>query len=358
MRPRSTPKTGHAGLGRDLRPAAPRALREGRRELARIDVAVGREVRGTEHSLGRHRRKEPLRLLGRDQLERQAEGLGPAGLAAQLLHPLLGRGEAERSDLVPAGLEADLVAERPVEVDRGHHHARERERAAQLADEPRRVEGRAARQVRALAEHHVVPAELGQPVGDRATPDAASDHDRACPLPHAERRLETGLGGRAPQPLEVLIGVGHEVEVELRDRLLDDSPHRLPEVGHEAHERQRPRVGGAVGLEQRALAVLVERVVDREVRQVEERVAHPGVLPVHDPDPLAVVDEVGRQQVVVTGDHAAPPHGEPRSGARARAPANRSPEGGVRARSRSPHRPRPRGTSRSARRWEVRRAAV
>ena len=40
-------------------------------------------------------------------------------------------------------------------------------------------------------------------------------------------------------------------------------------------------------------------MVDAEVAEVEERVAHPRVLPVDDPDPRAVVDEVGVEQVVV-----------------------------------------------------------
>ena len=57
-----------------------------------------------------------------------------------------------------------------------------------------------------------------------------------------------------------------------------------------------------IALQERALAVGVEPVVDREVRQVEERVAHAGVLPVDDPEPLPVVDEVRGQQVVVAGD--------------------------------------------------------
>ena len=104
-------ETGHAGLGRDLRPAAPRALCERHRELARVDVAVGGQIRRAEHPVDGHRREKPLGFLGRDEVERQAEGLGPAGLAMQLLHPLLGRGKAERADLVPAGLEADLVSE-------------------------------------------------------------------------------------------------------------------------------------------------------------------------------------------------------------------------------------------------------
>ena len=56
-----------------------------------------------------------------------------------------------------------------------------------------------------------------------------------------------------------------------------------------------------VGGEQRLLVGLVELVVDREVGEVEVAVAHPRVLPVDDPEALAVGDEVGREQVVVAG---------------------------------------------------------
>ena len=58
----------------------------------------------------------------------------------------------------------------------------------------------------------------------------------------AQRLLKGLLRRRSPQPPEVLGGIGDEVEVELRDPLLDDAPHGLPEVGHEAHEPERPRV--------------------------------------------------------------------------------------------------------------------
>ena len=160
--PHADPRDARALL--DLGPAAPRALGERERELARVDVAVRRQVRRAEHAVRRHRREELLRLGRRDQLEREAEGLRPARLARDLLHPLRRRGEPERADLVPAGLEADLVLERPVQLDALHHHPRQRERAPQLADEPGRVERRAARQLGPLDEHDVVPAEAREPV--------------------------------------------------------------------------------------------------------------------------------------------------------------------------------------------------
>jgi len=59
--------------------------------------------------------------------------------------------------------------------------------------------------------------------------------------------------------------------------------------------RRLPEVGG----EEDLVLLGVQVVVDAEVAEVEERVAHAGVLPVDNPDPLAVVDEVGVQKVVV-----------------------------------------------------------
>ncbi len=56
-----------------------------------------------------------------------------------------------------------------------------------------------------------------------------------------------------------------------------------------------------VGLQERRVAVRVQLVIDREVAEIERRVAHSGVLPVDDPKPVSIVDEVGVQQVVVAG---------------------------------------------------------
>ena len=177
--PRSSRDAGDARVGVDLGAAPPCALGERERELARIDVAVAREIGGPEHAVGRHRREERLRLGRRDELEREAERLRPAGLARDLLQPLGRRGEAQRADLTPARLEPDLRLERAVELDRVHHHPRQRQRAAQLADEPGGVERRAARQVGALDEHDVVPAEPREPVEDGAPADTAADDDGA-----------------------------------------------------------------------------------------------------------------------------------------------------------------------------------
>ena len=177
---------GHTGALLDLGSAAPCPLGQGERELARVDVAVRREVRGPEHAVGRHGREVPLRLRRRDQLEGQAERLRPAGLPCDLLHPLLRRREPERAHLPPSGLEPDLRLQRAIEVDARHHHLRQGERASQLPDEARGVERGAARELSALDEHDVLPAESRQPVEHRAPADAASDHHRPRAVPHAE----------------------------------------------------------------------------------------------------------------------------------------------------------------------------
>ena len=91
--PMTRPRSARIAVTRVLRghlgAAPPRALCEREGQLARVDVAVRRQERGTEHAVGRHRREERLRLRRRDQLEREAERLRPAGLAGDLLHPLL-----------------------------------------------------------------------------------------------------------------------------------------------------------------------------------------------------------------------------------------------------------------------------
>ena len=166
-----------AGAGRDLCAAAPRPFGERERELARVDVAVGGQERRAEDAVRDHRWKELLRLVGRDQLERQTERLRPARLPRDLLHPLGRRREPERPDLVPARLETHFGLERAVEVDALHHHPRERERAAELTNQAGRVERRPARELGALDEHDVVPPEAREPVEDGAAADSASDHD-------------------------------------------------------------------------------------------------------------------------------------------------------------------------------------
>ncbi len=169
----------------DLCAAAARALDQCECQLAGVDVTVGREICGAEDAVSGHRREHALRVLRRDELEWQPKGLRPACLARQLLHALGARSQPQRADLMPARLEADLLAESSVEVDRVHHHLRQAERAAQLADQPGGVEGRAACDPRPFHQHGVGPAQSCQPVEDRRAADTAADDDGARLTSHA-----------------------------------------------------------------------------------------------------------------------------------------------------------------------------
>src|SRR5919198_109251 len=50
--------------------------------------------------------------------------------------------------------------------------------------------------------------------------------------------VELRIGHRGREPVEVLLRVFDVVDVQRRQTLLDDAPHRLTEVRHDPHELQ------------------------------------------------------------------------------------------------------------------------
>src|SRR3954447_12665952 len=133
------------------------------------------------------------------------------------------------------------------------------------------------------------------------------------PPPMMTIRARSGSSrGRTIEPLlpvglehlaEPVARVGGEVVVEVGEHLLDDAPHPLAVLRRGAVQPQPGELGlvavAEVRGQQLGVVVHLERVHRREVAEVEERVAHAGVLPVDEPQPVAVVEQVGRQQVVV-----------------------------------------------------------
>ena len=99
--------------------------------------------------------------------------------------------EASRSDPTSChdGSDAGLGGQSPVQVGAVHHHLGERHGAAELADEAGGVERRAGRELGAVDEDDVGPAELGQVVRDGGPADAATDDDRPGVSRHRARRL-------------------------------------------------------------------------------------------------------------------------------------------------------------------------
>src|SRR3989304_6574412 len=117
-----------------------------------------------------------------------------------------------------------------------------------------------------------------------------------------EPRAPLPIADPLSRPMEMLLGVAAEIKIESRDAALQQAPHRLARVGGDAHQAQPGQAPGRclaeVGPQEQAVLRLVEIVVARKVRQIEEDVAHPGVLPVEDAQG-AVFQEVGVEQIVV-----------------------------------------------------------
>ena len=165
------------------------------RQLARIEVAVvGDERRGND-ALRRHRREELLRLARAHDLHRQPERLRPRRLTAQLLVPRLRRREPQAAELVPPGIVAGQLLQLGVQPDRVLHHPRERDRAAQLADQAGAVPGRPVRELVLLDEHRVLPPLLREVIEDRAADHTSADHDCTCALNHAHDYPRLGSRG-------------------------------------------------------------------------------------------------------------------------------------------------------------------
>src|SRR5947207_345624 len=92
--------------------------------------------------------------------------------------PRLRRCQPQPAELVPAGIVARQLLQLGVETDRVLHHPRQRDRRAELADEPGTVPRGAVRQLVLLDEERVRPALLREVVEDGAADHAAPDHDR------------------------------------------------------------------------------------------------------------------------------------------------------------------------------------
>ena len=172
--------------------------------------------------------------------------------------------------------------------------------------------GRAGGQLALLEQHDVGLVVARQMIGRRAADDAAADdddlgmrgqgHDRVFPYVRAigvERRVE---------PRQVFRGVGDVVDAgRVEMQLGDHAPHRLAQQRGALHggvraadlgARRRAEIGG----EQFVGFVGRHAGVGGDAGEVEHRRVEAGIFEVDQPQPLAVVEEVGRQQIVVAED--------------------------------------------------------
>ena len=133
-----------------------------------------------------------------------------------------------------------------VEIDGVAQHLGDRGGRAQLADEPRRVPGRAAGQPALLDQDDIGLVVAGQMIGGRAADDAAADDDDLGTI-RQRRTHASGLPAlirlmRSGEPVHVVDGVGGIVEIELRVDFRHHAPHRLAQ--------QRRALHGAIALHQ------------------------------------------------------------------------------------------------------------
>ena len=161
----------------DSHAARARAGRVGGGEARGIDVAVALDPRRADDALELDQRKAPLRFLGRDQVDVEAEPLGHRRGTFQLTPPIGRRREPKTADAVPARGLTRFGLEPCVELGRVAHELREVAAAAQLPDETGGVPRGAVRELQALEEHHVVHPALGEVIRDAAADRAAADDD-------------------------------------------------------------------------------------------------------------------------------------------------------------------------------------
>src|SRR4051794_27754436 len=136
-----------------------------------------------------------------------------------------------------------------------------------------------------------------------ATRCAAIDPPPTPPPTTTTRARPGSSRGRKPslQALEMLSRIRGEVDVEVGARGLHEPPRRLAQVADDPHPVQvaEPVLVAEVRAQQRPVVGIRVGVVDAQVGEVEQPLVHPRVLPVDDPDAVAVADEVRAQQVVV-----------------------------------------------------------
>src|SRR5215510_7357004 len=121
----------------------------------------------------------------------------------------------------------------------------------------------------------------------------------------SSERLQAEI--RALETSEIIVGIGDIVKIERRMMLGHHAPHGLAQQRGALHglvappkvRRQRPF---EVVLDQPSLVGLDDIVVRAEVAEVEQRAVEARIVPVDEPEAFAVVDEVRRQQIVMTED--------------------------------------------------------
>src|SRR5215472_17932042 len=137
----------------------------------------------------------------------------------------------------------------------------------------------------------------------RAAPPGSPPPGSVIALHLVEQPVELGRGEPGQRAVVPFHCPGPEVEVDRADRSLDRAPQRPSVLA-----RQAEQLGPGYLVAQRAAVVLAHEAVEGSIGQValapdvaelEAGIVIAGILVVDQPDVLAVIDEVRRQQIVV-----------------------------------------------------------
>ena len=171
----------------DLHAVRPRPLRIGHGQRIGIDVAVAGNEGGALDAFGRQEREALPGLGSRQRVTFDGEAPGLGHRAADLA-PARGRGgKAQRSRLAPGNGAASLLLEAVEDGDGILHQPGEVALAAELADEARRMPGRAVGEPALLGQQDIRGAGPAQMIGERGADDPSPDDEDAAVAVGAER---------------------------------------------------------------------------------------------------------------------------------------------------------------------------
>ena len=167
--------------------------------------------------------------------------------------------------------------------------------------------GRAPGEPALLEEDHIGLVVAGEMVGGGTADDAAADDDDRRLARHAHQLFGAVDGIDPAEAVEIVHGVGGIVEVELGMNLRNHAPHGFAQERGALHRpvalvERRVRIVAEIGGQHPALLLGVELAVGGEIGEVEERRVEAGIVPVDQPDALAVIEEIAGDQVVVAED--------------------------------------------------------
>ena len=149
-----------------------------RRHVDRVDRGVAGQPQGTQQVADLQNRVPLQGLVGREQLALEVVGVGRGRGATELNHALGRAGHGDTTAPLESGGQSRLGLELAVETGGVLHQSGPGLGRPQLAEETRRVPGRAARELALFHQDDIGPPEARQVVRGRG-PDhaAADDHD-------------------------------------------------------------------------------------------------------------------------------------------------------------------------------------